>query len=110
MRLKMNDYIRRWDNENRRWIYEHREVMEKYIGRRLSRNEHIHHINGNVTDNRIENLEITTASKHMSKHSPVYERKSRPVISGVLVPGYTPYIDKDKRKPETIAEMILCKD
>lgn len=51
------------------YVGEHRLVMEKKIGRFLNHNEHIHHINGEKTDNRIENLEIVTASNHIKKHS-----------------------------------------
>jgi hypothetical protein len=79
MRLRMNDYERRWDNSTRRWIYTHREVMEKCIGRKLLSSEHIHHKDGNHLNNDISNLEITNLSNHMSEHKPVYKRKSRPV-------------------------------
>jgi hypothetical protein len=39
-------------------IYEHRFIMEQHLGRELFKDEHVHHINGDKLDNRIENLEI----------------------------------------------------
>lgn len=51
--------------------YEHRLVMEEYIGRELKRDEQVHHLNHNRLDNRIENLEIIDAKKHASYHANV---------------------------------------
>ena len=43
---------------------EHRHVIEQHLGRKLKTFEHIHHINGNPIDNRIENLQVLTNSEH----------------------------------------------
>ena len=42
--------------------------MEQHLGRRLNRGEIVHHINENITDNRIENLEIKTNGQHTRDH------------------------------------------
>ena len=46
----------------------HRLIMEHHIGRKLKSNEHIHHINNNKLDNRIENLQIVSPSEHIRIH------------------------------------------
>lgn len=40
------------------WILQHRYVMEQHLGRALTKNENIHHKNGDRSDNRLENLEL----------------------------------------------------
>lgn len=48
--------------------YLHRELFEKHIGRKLNKSEVIHHKNHNKNDNRVENLELMTASAHAKHH------------------------------------------
>lgn len=47
---------------------EHRLVMEKHLGRELSSDEIVHHIDGNKLNNDIKNLVLTTRSQHIGEH------------------------------------------
>jgi len=49
---------------NGRRILEHRHVMETALGRQLLPREHVHHINRDTLDNRLQNLAILDIREH----------------------------------------------
>jgi hypothetical protein len=69
-------YVRTRKGRSYRWIKvamgagrnnykaEHRLIIEQHIGRELFPHEHIHHLNGDTLDNRLENLAVVSKSDH----------------------------------------------
>lgn len=54
-----------------KWIPHHRWIMEQHLGRTLSADEVVHHINHDKLDNRIENLEVMDRRAHSCLHHPI---------------------------------------
>jgi len=47
-----------------KWQYKHRFVMEQFIGRKLKKREHVHHVDGNTLNNNIDNLQLLINADH----------------------------------------------
>jgi YHS domain-containing protein len=64
----MNKSKYKWVTINDKNYIEHRILMEKYLKRKLAKDEVVHHKNGIRDDNRIENLQIMTVGEHSRFH------------------------------------------
>ena len=77
---KQNGYIEITMGENK-WRGEHRVIIEQHLGRTLEANEVVHHIDGNRSNNCIENLLVMTRSKHASHHArETYKTRKRDAL------------------------------
>lgn len=70
----------------------HRNLLKRAIGRDLEPHEHIHHINFDHFDNRIENLDIVTRYEHGDLHKQIFAFVKDLMDKGILV-----YDRTDKR-------------
>lgn len=59
-------------DEKGKFVLEHRVIMEKFLERKLLKEEHVHHVNGKRDDNRIKNLEIVDARLHLTAKHRIY--------------------------------------
>lgn len=54
---------------NRKCVYEHQLVVEQHIGRYLLKDEVVHHLDGNKSNNDISNLILLTNPEHARLHA-----------------------------------------
>ncbi len=63
-------------HHGRKYILEHRLVMEQHIGRYLEPTEVVHHIDGNPRNNDISNLRLyASQSEHIATEHPISEKR-----------------------------------
>ena len=55
--------------------YEHRTIMEEHLGRKLTKNEIVHHKDGDKHNNSIDNLQIMSRQEHSRMHRLEYIEK-----------------------------------
>lgn len=88
-----NGYVNFWDND-KGIVKEHIYIMEQAIGRKLKKNEVVHHIDFNRSNNDISNLQLMTRAEHSALHRKIeIEKNGYP--SGLINPfkrtGMKPY-------------------
>lgn len=59
----------------RKYVAEHRYLMEQHLGRKLNTNEAVHHIDGNGLNNSLDNLQLLTWGDHKRIHINHFKHK-----------------------------------
>lgn len=89
---KHSGYVNTWhpghwhSNKLNGYVKEHIYVMTNHLGRPLVKGENVHHINGDRTDNRLENLELWDRKQPPGQR---LEEKISHYISFLETYGYT---------------------
>ena len=73
--MEMNKYPRKWNQKIRRWVYDHRIKAEEKIGRKLKKDEVVHHVDGDPKNFEKDNLHVEKRSQHCRTHKPENFRK-----------------------------------
>jgi hypothetical protein len=85
-RLEMNGYVLIYKPEYHRamkssgydgYVYEHIYIVEESLGRHLTKDEHVHHLDENRSNNRIDNLIVLSNKDHGKLHGYLNRLKSQ---------------------------------
>lgn len=84
-----NGYLQIWNPKHHRannigFVADHILVMEKVLGRPVTREEHIHHVDFDRLNNRQENLWITSKKKHKLAEGSVNKLVKQLLANGII--------------------------
>lgn len=92
-------------------VYEHVLIMEAHIGRYVDYpREHVHHINEDRSDNRLENLKLVTPSEHHvihSKHQNLHGSRSSNGGQVVFVPREDPIVSIEPAGVREVYDIVM---
>lgn len=96
VRLQANEDYPGKRTKNFLYVREHIKVMQDSIGRKLHENEVVHHIDGDKTNNQIDNLDLCSIAQHNKCHA-----TSEAVVFELYKKGIVKY-DRQEKKYYTV--------
>ena len=89
------------------WVFQHRLVMESKIGRYLTRNELVHHIDHDKTNNHPDNLMIVCKYTHHKHHPEVGEGNKAALTEEMVVAALEGRTTKEAADKLGVGHMTL---
>ena len=103
--VKGDGYIGIWKPQHKKadnqgYVYEHTLIVEEKLKRSLNRDEEIHHINLDKTDNNIENLCLCTHKTHIKIHRSIEK------LIPILLQRNIIYFDNESKEYKIKQEIV----